>query len=107
MRGEEQVSARSQYSRELFDPVKVKRFREVREHRPGVNEVKLLVLVFEPGFKAVDLELGERQVLPAPRDQIRVVIRAVQICLLELVPVPHNPSETAAEIQDRIEVFDG
>ena len=54
------------------------RLRQMSEDGIRIHEIECAVWMWEAGFEPVHLEGGERQVRPAPLDEVRVVVGADQ-----------------------------
>src|SRR6266576_4929407 len=75
------------------------------EYGKRVNETERAIAVNQRRAWRVYLELGKREVLLAPIDHLRVIIRAVQPSSLQAVEVPYHAPAAAAEIQDSSQII--
>ena len=76
------------------------------ENGDRVEEVELPVRVGQRGLERVDAEAGEAEIATAPRDQVRVVVASVKRGLRECVPMAHDTTAAATEVQDRLEAIE-
>src|SRR5207253_2340797 len=100
VRADEEMAFRFEDSCELFHPSNLKRLGQMREYRKGVHEIELRIAILERRGQAVDREIPKRQILAAPLDQLRVVIRAADFRVGQRLPVPQDTTASAAEIKD-------
>src|SRR5262245_35684324 len=78
----------------------------MREDRQGVDEIELSVLIAKFSRKCIALKLSEGQMLPAPLNQYRIIVRTVHFRPTQGFPLADHTPNATAEVEKSIETFE-